>query len=374
MENVCHTLAGFALARSGRGSRSPLVTTAFVVGANLPDIDLAWSSFRSALVYYHYHRGWTHSIAGFFVLTLLWWLTLVAVDRFYLSRGSLPGARPLSLLQGAALGIGSHLLMDAANSYGVRPFLPWSDRWVYGDLWVIVDPWLWLILGGAVYLSGDGAGRRSLVWIMGAAAAAVVVLSSSIVPPACRIVWGLGCAATIALCGAGARRRPHERRAAILGLRLALAYALLCAVAHRAALARVAEMAAAAPREVTTQVAALPRPADPLHWEWIIADAPSLRFGVVGSLPALDPPQALPTVLDRGFDRPAVEALMNTCAGKVLREFFRFPAAAVEKGRVGPAEVVVRDARYTRRGRGFAVYSAPTDDGGGPVIDRKECP
>jgi len=92
MENVCHTLAGFALARSGRGPRTHLVTTAFVVGANLPDVDLAWSSFRSVLVYYHYHRGFTHSIAGFFVLTLLWWLTLLALDRFWLSRGAPAGA------------------------------------------------------------------------------------------------------------------------------------------------------------------------------------------------------------------------------------------------------------------------------------------
>ena len=374
MENVCHTLAGFALARSGRGPRTHLVTTAFVVGANLPDVDLAWSSFRSVLVYYHYHRGFTHSIAGFFVLTLLWWLTLLALDRFWLSRGAPAGARPLSLLRGAALGIGSHLLMDAANSYGVRPFLPWSDRWVYGDLWVIVDPWLWLILGGAVYVSGDGGRRRTRIWLLGAAAAAIVVLSSPVVPPVCRAIWALGGVVTMTVCRAAARRRAPARGAAILGVGLTLAYAVLCAVAHRAAMERVAAMAAAAPRDPSTQVAALPRPADPLRWEWIIADAPSVRFGVVGTLPALDPPRAPSTALDRGLDRPAVEALMNSCAGEVLREFFRFPVAYTEKGPDGTGEVVVRDVRYTRRGRGFAVYSAPTDGGGTPIIDKKECP
>lgn len=374
MENVCHTLAGFALARSGRAPTTPLLTTAFVVGANLPDVDLAWSSFRSVLVYYHYHRGFTHSIAGFFVLTFLWWLTLLAFDRFRLSRGAPDGTGPLALLRAAAIGVGSHLLMDAANSYGVRPFLPWSDRWVYGDLWVIVDPWLWLILGGAVYLSGDGGGRRTLIWFLGAAAAAIVVLSAPVVPPACRAVWAVGAVLTTALCRVGARRRPPARRAAILGVGLALAYAVLCAVAHRAALERVAAMAAAAPPVPSARVAALPRPADPLRWEWIIADASSVRFGVVGALPALDPPRAPSTALDRGLDRPAVEALMNTCAGEVLREFFRFPVADTEKGPDGTGEVVVRDVRYTRRGRGFAVYSVPTDGAGTPVIDRKECP
>lgn len=374
MENVCHTLAGFALARSGRGPRSALVTTAFVVGANLPDVDLAWSSFKSAIVYYHYHRGWTHSIAGFFVLTLLWWLALLAVDRWLRWRGAPPGAGPGRLLMAAALGIGSHLLMDAANSYGVRPFLPWSDRWVYGDLWVIVDPWLWLILGGAVYLSGDGGGRRNLVWLLGVGAAAIVVLSAAIVPPACRGLWALGCAATVALCRAAARHRPPARRVATLGVALALAYALLCAGAHRVALGRVEGLAAAAPRNTSTAVAALPRPADPLRWEWIIADASSVKFGVVGVLPALDPPGAPSTALDRGLDRPAAEALMGSCAGEVLREFFRFPVADMEKGSDGTDEVVIRDVRYTRRGRGFAVYSARTDDSGTPIIDRKECP
>src|SRR5262245_12726690 len=252
MENVCHTLAGFAMARSGRDPRA-LVTTAFVVGANLPDIDLAWSSFRSVLVYYHDHRGFTHSIAGFLVLTLLWWLTLLALDRFWLSRGAMAGARPLSLLRGAALGIGSHLLMDAANSYGVRPFLPWSDRWVYGDLWVVVDPWLWLILGGAVYVSGDGGRRRTRIWLVGAAAAAIVVLSSPVVPPACRAIWALGGVVTLAVCRAATRRRAPARDAAILGVGLALAYAVLCAVAHRAAMERVTAMAAAASRDPSTR-------------------------------------------------------------------------------------------------------------------------
>src|SRR2546425_9581974 len=100
MENVSHTLAGFALARAAPGKTIPLVTTALVGGANLPDIDLAWSSFRSALVYYHYHRGWTHSIPGFLVLTSLWWLTLLADASFV--RHGVVGAVPFFDLPGAS--------------------------------------------------------------------------------------------------------------------------------------------------------------------------------------------------------------------------------------------------------------------------------
>src|SRR3989454_7765316 len=206
MENVSHTLAGFVLARGALRKTTPLATTALVGGANLPDIDLAWSSFRSALVYYHYHRGWTHSILGFLVLTSLWWLTLLAVDRWLLAGRTADRTSPGSLLLAAALGIGSHILMDAANSYGIRPFLPWSDRWVYGDLWVVVDPWLWLILGGAVYLSGSGGRRRDRVWLMGAAVAACVVLFTPVIPAACRIAWAAALLTALAVCRGAAGR------------------------------------------------------------------------------------------------------------------------------------------------------------------------
>src|SRR6266850_7786453 len=189
MENVCHTLTGLALARAGLGKTTPLATTALVIGANLPDVDLAWSSFRSVLVYYHEHRGFTHSIAGFAVLALSWWIILLLIDRRLPARPLEDKAKPLPLLIAAAIGVASHLLMDAANSYGIRPFLPWSDRWVYGDLWVIVDPWLWLILGGAVFLSHEGGRRRNLVWLVGASAAAIVVLFSPVVPTSGRAAW-----------------------------------------------------------------------------------------------------------------------------------------------------------------------------------------
>jgi inner membrane protein len=374
MENVCHTLAGFALARTGAGRSTPLAATALVVGANLPDIDLAWSSFHSALAYFHYHRGWTHSIAGSVVLTILWWLALLAADRWLLAGKTPQRARPGPLLLAAAIGIGSHILMDAANTYGIRPFLPWDERWVYGDLWVIVDPWLWLILGGAVYLGRESGRRRDLVWLMGAGVAAIVVLFAPQVPASCRAAWAAGLALTIAICRGAARAGAPAPRAAIAGVGLAFLYAVLCAASHGAALARVARMAAAVPATTPRRIAAFPRPADPLRWEWIIADASSLRHGVVGALPSFDPPAAPITVLSRGLAVPAVESLMRSCAGEVIGGFFRFPFAAVEEQPDGGRVVVVRDARYTRKGRGFAVYAAPLGADGRPVIDRTECP
>lgn len=371
MENVCHTLAGLALARSGLSKTTPLATTALVVGANLPDVDLAWSSFRSALVYYHAHRGWTHSIAGFFVLTPLLWIVLLLLDRCLLARRSGGGVRPGPLLLATAIGVSSHILMDAANSYGVRPFLPWSDRWVYGDLWVVVDPWLWLILGGAVFLTGEGPRRRTIVWLMGAACAAAIVLPAPIVPAICRVVWGAALLTTVMLCLTSAVRVDRRPRAARVGLGLVVLYAGMCAASHHAALARVKPLAARVPGGSGPTVAALPHPADPLRWEWIIADGSEIRHA---SIAAVDGPIAPMKRLPAGLDLPAARSLSKTCAGAVIREFFRFPFATLEVEPDGQRVIVVRDARYTREGRGFAVYISALDQEGLPVVDRGACP
>ncbi len=374
MENVCHTLAAFALARAGLRKTTPLATTALVVGANLPDVDLAWSSFRSALVYYHEHRGFTHSIAGFAVLALSWWIALIVIDRRLPVRRFEDKAKPLPLLVAATIGVGSHVLMDAANSYGIRPFLPWSDRWVHGDLWVIVDPWLWLFLGGAVYLSGPGGRRRDLVWLLGAATAAWIVLLAPVVPAACRIAWTAGLLTTLVVCRGAARRPGDGSRSARAGLGLVVVYGALCAVSHQAALGRVGQMDADRGRGIPPTVAALPHPADPLRWEGIIADASTVRHGTVAALPIVDGTGTPMATLPRGLDDPAAVLLLTSCAGEVIREFFRFPFATVEEDPGGGRVVVVRDARYTRKGRGFAVYAALLDKNGAPIVDRRECP
>ena len=378
MENVSHTLAGFVLARGGLEKTTPLAATALVVGANLPDVDLAWSSFKSALVYFHYHRGWTHSLPGAAVLTVLLWAVLLGVDRWVPARRSGSGARrrPLPLLAAAAIGVGSHLLMDAANSYGVRPLLPWSDRWMYGDLWVIVDPWLWLFLGGAVYMTGEGGRRRDLVWSMGAAAAAIVVLGAPVVPAVCRAAWAAGLLLTVAISRVAARRPPAAGRSriALAGLTLTLGYAGLCLASHHAALARLEHAMSNEPASAAGVVAVLPLPADPVRWEGIVADDQAIRHRTFGALPALDPKTGSWVAYRRNFDDPAVRSLLESCAGRVVLEFFRFPFATIEDEPDGGRSVVVRDARYTRRGRGFAVFSARLAPNGAPMIDPGGCP
>ena len=47
--------------------------------------------------------------------------------------------------------------MDVLNSYGVRLLMPFSGRWFYGDALYIVDPWLYLALGGGIWMAARAA-------------------------------------------------------------------------------------------------------------------------------------------------------------------------------------------------------------------------
>ena len=51
------------------------------------------------------------------------------------------------------VGVLSHVALDLLNNYGVRLFMPFSNRWFYGDAVFIIDPWLWLTLGAGIWLA-----------------------------------------------------------------------------------------------------------------------------------------------------------------------------------------------------------------------------
>lgn len=367
MDNVAHTLAGFVLARSRVVRETPLATTALVVGANLPDVDLAWSA-ASDLAYFHYHRGFTHSIAGALAGSLALWAALAAWGALRARAGRHEPPRRLRLLAASVVGVFSHLALDATNAYGLRPFLPWSATWVYGDLWFIADPWIWLILGGALAATSRTGPMRATCWALAAAVLTAVVLALPVIPESSRIAWIPAVAAAIV-----AARRPSSRspeRPPRWALALLLAYGLACAASRHAARARIEPGAAA-----IGSVALLPRPSDPLRWDAFTVGDRSVRIRVVGALDRLDGPEANEVELARSLQEPATAAVLDSCAGAVLREFFRFPVANSSERTGGEREVVVRDLRFSRDGVGrFGVYRAVVDSAGRPRIDAKACP
>ncbi len=149
MENIAHTLVGYSLSKAGLQKTTPYATAALMIGANLPDVEVAGSLFGAN--YLDSHRGVSHSAAGILVLSVG-----LAGAFWIVSRIRRTGARErlklFPLWYVSFLGLLSHPLLDFLNDYGLRPWLPFNSRKYYGDLLSIVDPWLWLIFGSAAFL------------------------------------------------------------------------------------------------------------------------------------------------------------------------------------------------------------------------------
>ncbi len=159
MDNITHSLAGMLLAETvcvALSKRAALperfrgaAYLAAVVGNNLPDLDFAYTFITGGrLGYLMHHRGHTHTLAVGLPLGLLAWAALL---RFWRRRFALQEQRWLAalLVSGPVL----HLSMDFTNVYGVHPFWPVYDGWIYGDRIFILEPWFWIVCIPTLFFS-----------------------------------------------------------------------------------------------------------------------------------------------------------------------------------------------------------------------------
>ena len=348
MENFAHTLLGLSLAKAGLERATPLATTALVVASNLPDADVLMRVGGGTSSYLDYHRGFTHSLVGLAVLAAFITFALTFIDRrFRLRRDHRRRPmRPWRLFWIAYLGGLGHTFMDFTNNYGVRPLLPVSRRWFYGDIIFVVDPWIWLILGAAVvWLTTTNSGR-ALVWLaVGVVLALVMTLALQApangmtpLPTTARVVWfiGLGVVVAGALLGFG---RKGERLARY-GL---LAFAVYCGgmwMAHQSALRRAADPP---PDESVRQIAAWPMPANPTLWQAAAANDEA-AFTRTVHLTTREGEWLRQPTLDARF----VEALRQTRDGRAFLDFARFYSASVDESNGGYI-VTLRDSRFDLR-------------------------
>ncbi len=141
MFNSTHSLLGIAIAKSGLDRWTPHATSAAVIASNFPDID-SFTLFADSAVYLEHHRGITHS-----VFAIPFMATFLAGVIYRLSFHSRKGRANFRGLFGICLIVMmTHPLLDYLNPYGMRPFLPFRDTWIYGDTLFIIDPTLDTIL------------------------------------------------------------------------------------------------------------------------------------------------------------------------------------------------------------------------------------
>lgn len=352
MENLAHSLAGVVLARVGLKEKVPFGTAALVVAANLPDADSV-ASFGGSLYYFTYHRGITHSIFGAAVLGFFFASALWIANRRRKKPKKVTFAGNLASICAVLV---THPLMDFTNSYGWRPFLPFQDRWYYGDLVFIVDPYLWILLGGAVFLTAERTPVSRPFWVAAIIFISYLIIVRAMSEPELRVVpviWFLSIVIFFAL-----KRQLGlwSDKVLYLALSAVLFYWVFLFAAHQYALSlaarEVAEIKLGARKE---GLSALPRLANPLSWEVFFQDGENVyhsRVSLTGSRPAF-------RAYARNLAHPAVQAALATCPGAVMSHFARFEFFQVIERGGGPL-VILRDARFARDApSGFGVLRIP---------------
>jgi inner membrane protein len=376
MDNLTHTLVGLTAAKAGLERLSPGATAVCLVAANAPDADIV-AAFGGSWFYLKHHRGITHSIVGTLAIALVIPLLFYAGGRIIARfSGRQPGVRLGGLVIASLLVSATHPLMDWTNNYGVRPLLPWDGRWFYGDLVYIVDPWLWLSLGGASFLLTAKARWRSLAWgaLAVLATVAFVVLPARAgmdYPFASRALWLAWLVALI--CAHQFELAPRwGSRIALTALAFVVLYWGALGLLHGRALARAGATAgaqAARQNETVLRVAAMPSLADPTRWRALAETDRALYRFETSLLSNAEAERDAPDKLTR-FEKPQGEAAELAARAAtderaaIFLDFARFPAVRVETQNCAAGLLVqFADLRYTepgttRRGGNFSLEVA----------------
>lgn len=153
MDPITHTMVGATMARAGLDRRTPLAAATLMLAANAPDIDIV-TMFAGSFDGIAFRRGWTHGPVALGVLPFILTALVLAWDRLIRRRRDIAlapvDARWTLII--ACIGVISHPALDWLNTYGIRLLMPFSDRWFYGDGVFIIDLWLWVMLGLALFL------------------------------------------------------------------------------------------------------------------------------------------------------------------------------------------------------------------------------
>ena len=355
MDNLAHALVGAALGRAVGGRRIPAAGWIGAVAGNAPDLAevILYPSPmapHAGATYLVFHRGITHSLLGAAVEIVVLTGVTIVIARYWTQRHAF-ATPPLSWLWMAgcvAATVASHLYLDWQGSYGLRPFLPWSGRWYYGDWVAIVDPFFWVVPLVALAWGERRHWRPALVYLPALIGVTALVAWWG----ADLVVWWVKLVTILAAVAGIVGWERHwfgvvrRRRAAAYGLLVLAVYIGASAVAGTMA---KAEARTAATRRFGPDArwAALTIVGRPFRWERLAASTDSVA----------GPGWAVP----RRLDDPAVRAALTTPSGRAIDQFARFLVATIDSSG-GDRRVTLWDARFHRAAPphpGFAAVVIP---------------
>jgi len=323
LEPVTHFLFGATMGRAGLNRKTALATATLTLAAEAPDLDV-FSRLGGSAFGLNHHRGFTHSFLG---VPLVAALVVAFIYHFWRLRGGKtrnPNLPPRwGLLYGYACLAGlSHILLDFTNNYGVRPFWPFSERWISWDIAFIVDP---IIL---------------------------VVLTLGLILPALFSLIN----EEIGARNKGAHTRPTGRLAATLALLAVFAYWGLRDFEHRRAIAAL--QARTYNGADAIRVSAYPYWVDPFRWHGVVETPAFFATMDVDSLTPEVDPEAQMQIRYKPEETPITLAAKKTYLGRVYLSWAQYPVTETGQLDSDPANnaraayvVDFRDLRYDYPGR-----------------------
>lgn len=359
MDNLTHSLVGLAAAKAGLERLSARSTAVCLLAANLPDADIITLFFGDRWTFLQHHRGITHSIIGTIVLALILPILISLGDQIVARvRSRPPQIKTKGLILAALVVSVTHPILDWMNNYGIRVLLPWNSEWSYGDFVFIVDPYIWLILGGAAFLLTSKTRLQLAAWSLLASVLTYLVMFGPLRrggltdPTIARVLWIATVLMLILLYKLGAANR-WGARIAIAAFALVIVYLGGLAYAHSVALKEsrmLAAMVANQNGESITGLAAMPTLASPFHWQAVFeTDQATYRFSLglrarrdLSNLVRYEKPthQAALMVAEALKRRPA----------RIFMEFARFPVWRADANCANQSLVQLADLRYTEPG------------------------
>ncbi|HKY29958.1 MAG TPA: hypothetical protein VJM12_18595, partial [Pyrinomonadaceae bacterium] len=250
---------------------------------------------------------------------------------------------------------------------------PWNAQWFYGDLVFIIDPFMWVMFGGAGFLLTAKSKKQILFWAALAVLLTMLVLAgprsrgvetSALLP----VFWVAG----LSILAISFKLKADQRwgnRIGITAFAVVAVYIGTLAILHRAAVSELHEQARAIATqngESVTDIAAMPTLANPFNWLCVVeTEYAAYRF----ELSLLGRPRnTFETFVrhERGdvSNSPAVENALHDRRVQIFLSFARFPVVrAVGADCLTETLVQFADLRYTQPGstRGTFALELPVE-------------